>query len=199
MSLPTLPIARITSLNRTLKAAVTQVPSAFTGSQQIQDWGGRWWHYEIEMALTKGADGRRLSVFFASLGGVAGRFLLIDPAAAHQVSTPGAPLVLGSAQSGSTLLSAGWVPDTRPLLSGDLFSLGDGAQTRLHQLTADVISDATGVATLHFVPPLREAPANQAGINVTAPAIGLRLTSPLPTRIGRADTYRFSLTAREAF
>lgn len=199
MSLPTLPLPLVTSLNRTLKAAVTPVPSAFIGSQQVQDWGGRWWHYEIEMALTKGADGRRLSGFFAALGGAAGRFLLADPAAAHQVSTLGAPLVSGGSQTGNTLLSAGWEPDSTPLLSGDLFSLGSGAQTRLHQLTEDVSSDATGAATLSFVPPLREPPLDQAGLNVTTPAVCLRLTSPVPTRIGRADSYRFTLTAREAF
>ena len=199
MSLPTLPLTLVTSLNRTLRAAVTPVPSAFTGSQQVQDWGGRWWHYEIEMALTKGADGRRLSGFLAGLGGAAGRFLLTDPSAAHQAGTPGAPLVSGSSQTGNSLLSAGWVPDSTPLLSGDLFSLGAGAQTRLHQLTTDVISDATGVATLSFVPPLREAPLDQAGLNVTTPTVCLRLTSPVPTRITRADTYRFTLTTREAF
>jgi hypothetical protein len=199
VSLPTLPLPLVTSLNRTLKAAVTPVPSAFTGSEQVQDWGGRWWLYEIEMALTKGADGRRLSGFFAALGGTAGRFLLKDPSAAHQATTPGTPLVSGSSQTGNSLLSAGWVPDTTPLLSGDLFSLDSGAQTRLHQLTADVIADATGTATLSFVPPLREPPLDQAGLNVTTPTVCLRLTSPVPTRIGRADTYRFTLTAREAF
>lgn len=199
MNLPTLPLTLVTSLNRTLKAAVTPVPSAFTGSQQVQDWGGRWWHYEIEMALTKGPDGRRLSGFLAGLGGSAGRFLLIDPSAAHQATTPGGPLVSGGSQSGSTLLSAGWVPDSTPLLSGDLFSLGADAQTRLHQLTADVTADATGTATLSFVPPLRAPPLDQAGLNVTVPTVCLRLTSPVPTRIGRADTYRFTLTAREAF
>lgn len=199
MNLPTLPLTLVTSLNRTLRAAVTPVPSAFTGSEQVQDWGGRWWHYEIEMALTKGADGRRLSGFLAALGGAAGRFLLTDPAATHQASILGAPLVSGGSQSGSTLLSAGWEPDTAPLLSGDLFSLGADAQTRLHQLTADVIADATGTATLSFVPPLRAPPLDQAGLNVTVPTVCLRLTSPVPTRIGRADTYRFTLTAREAF
>lgn len=199
MSLPTLPLTLVISLNRTLKAAVTPVPSAFTGSEQVQDWGGRWWHYEIEMALTKGVDGRKLSGFFAALSGAAGRFLLVDPSAAHQVSTAGSPLVSGGSQTGNTLLSTGWEPNTTPLLSGDLFSLASGAQTRLHQLTEDVSSNATGAATLSFAPPLRESPLDQAGLNVTAPAVCLRLTSPVPTRIGRADTYRFTLTAREAF
>ena len=199
MSIPFLPLTLVTSLNRTLKAAVTPVPSAFTGSEQVQDWGGRWWHYEIEMALTKGADGRRLSGFLAALGGAAGRFLLVDPAAAHQAGTPWAPLVSGGSQSGNTLLSAGWTPNSTPLLAGDLFSLGAESQVRMHQLAANVIADATGTATLSFVPPLRESPLDQAGINVTSPSVCLRLSSPVPTRIGRADTYRFTLTAREAF
>jgi hypothetical protein len=61
-----------------------------------------------------------------------------------------------------------------------------------------VVSNASGLATLAFVPKLRSAPADGAALEIAAPAVLLRLTAPVPTRIGRADTFLFTLTAREA-
>lgn len=198
MTVPMLPLTLITSLNRTLEAAVAPVPSAFTGSEQVQDWGGRWWRYEIEMGITKGRDARILSVFFASLGGAAGRFLLADPSAADQSSLPGTPGVSGAGQSGTTLATTGWDTETAPQI-GDLFSLGADENTRFYQFTADVTPDAGGAATIAFVPALRTNPADGAALNITAPMVCLRLEGPVPTRITRADSHRYTLTAREAF
>jgi len=48
------------------------------------------------------------------------------------------------------------------------------------------------------VPRLRASPTDGASLEVAAPAVLLRLAAPVPARIGRADSYRFSLTAREA-
>jgi hypothetical protein len=149
------------------------------------------------MARTTGRDGRRLSAFLAALGGPRGRFLFRDPT----IRQPGmslTPHVAGGFQTGGTLITAGWLPFTTPLYAGDFFSLGTGAQTRLHQLTADVVSDEAGIATLAFVPRLRAAPADDTPLEITAPGVVLRLIAPVPTRIGRADTFLFTLAAREA-
>ena len=96
------------------------------------------------------------------------------------------------------LVTAGWPPFSTPLLTGDFVSLGSGAETRLHQITADVVSDEAGVATVPLVPRLRSAPVDGAPLEIAAPAVVLRLIAPVPTRIGRADTFLFTLTAREA-
>jgi hypothetical protein len=97
-----------------------------------------------------------------------------------------------------TTSSSGWPPSSIALFTGDFFSLGSDQQTRLYQLTADVVSDAAGLATLAFVPKLRSAPADGTALELTAPAVLLRLTAPVPTRIGRVDTFLFTLAAREA-
>ena len=65
-------------------------------------------------------------------------------------------------------------------------------------LTADVATDETGQATLAFVPRLRSSPVDGSPLEIAAPAVVLRLTAPVPTRIGRADSFLFTLAAREA-
>ncbi len=192
-----LPLTLVSSLERRLVSTTAAATSPFTGTEQVQDWGGEWWEYAIEMARTTGRDGRRLSAFLAALGGMRGRFLFRDPTI-RQPETTLAPHVAGGFQTGGMLVTAGWTPFSMPLLAGDFVSLGSYAETRLHQITADVAADEAGVATLALVPRLRSAPADGAALEIAAPAVLLRLTAPVPTRIGRADCYLFTLTAREA-
>ena len=68
----------------------------------------------------------------------------------------------------------------------------------LIELTADVVTDEAGEATLAFVPRLRSSPADGTPLEIAAPAVVLRLTAPVPTRIGRAESFLFTLAAREA-
>jgi len=195
--IPELPLTLVQSLERRLVSATAVSASPFTGTEEVQDWGGEWWDYAIEMARTTGRDGRRLSAFLAALGGPRGRFLFRDPTIRQPESTLAAS-VSGGFQTGSTLVTSGWLPFAAPLFAGDFFSLGTGTQTRLHQLTADVATDEAGMATLSFVPRLRSAPADGSPLEIAAPAVVLRLTAPVPTRIGRADTFLFTLATREA-
>lgn len=195
--IPELPLTLVQTLERRLVSATAVAASPFTGTEEVQDWGGEWWDYAIEMARTTGRNGRHLSAFLAALGGPRGRFLFRDPTIRQPGSTL-APQVAGGFQTGGLLITAGWPPFSTPLLAGDFFSLGTDAQTRLHQLTADVVTDEAGFATLTFVPRLRSAPEDGTPLEIAAPTVLLRLTAPVPTRIGRADTFLFTLAAREA-
>ena len=197
MTLPVLPNPLVESLERRLETAATLVRSGFTGATQVQDWGGEWWAYRFEMALTRGGDGRALSAFFAALGGVRGRFLFTDPTAASEPGA-GSPVVLTPDQGGHALVTGNWAADQRVMRAGDLLSLGTGGTTRLYQVTEDAWSEVTGVATLRIVPRLRASPPVNAPVEISAPQVLLRLTAPVPTRIGRSESYRFTVTAREA-
>jgi hypothetical protein len=195
--IPELPLTLVSSLERRLVTTTAAVTLPFTGTMEVQDWGGEWWEYGIEMARTNGRNARRLSAFMAALGGPRGRFLFRDPT----IRQPGiafAAAVSGGFQTGGTLNTSGWPAFAMPLFAGDFFSLGSDAQTRLHQLTTDVVADESGSATLAFVPRLRTSPVDGTALEIAAPAVLLRLTAPVPTRIGRADTFLFTLTAREA-
>lgn len=195
--IPELPITRVTGLERQLVTAATVTTSPFTGTQEMQDWGGEWWDYQVTMALLRPADGRRLSAFFAALGGGRGRFLFRDPSVEPPGQT-GIGVVAGANQSGNTLQTASWLVNTPLFQAGDLFSLGAEAATRLYQITEDVRSDESGMATLRFVPRLRAAPANGAPLQLAEPKLVLRLSAPVPSIIGRAGKFQFTFSAREA-
>lgn len=189
-----LPSTLVTSVTRTLQTAVAVTTSPFTGTQQVQDWGGEWWAYQIEFAVRQGADGRRLSAFFAALGGSRGTFIFRDPFVGYPTG-PATVLVNSVGQTGNALTVDGL--GTQALLAGDFVQLGTLGTTRLYQVTADA-TPVAGAATLQIVPKLRAATVNNEAVNIRTPGVLLRLTSPVPASIGLADLYRFSITAREA-
>lgn len=192
-----LPLTLIESIERRLVTAVTAQTSPFTGSQQIQDWGGEWWEVSFDVALTKGRDGRRLSAFFTALGGMRGWFVLRDPSMVRPDLTQSIT-VAGTGQSGNTLVTAGWPPETLALEAGDFISLGTGQDLRLYQVSFDAYADAQGRAALSLTPRLRVVPADLSPVEIAEPGVALRLVQPVPTRIARADSFRFSVAAREA-
>jgi hypothetical protein len=189
-----LPFTAVTNVTRALQAASAVSVSPFTGSQQVQDWGGSWWQYEIEFAASQDASGRALSAFFASMRGAVGRFIFRDPYIRNPLGL-GSPLVNGAGQAGNSLITDGWTGGG--LLAGDFFSLGTGSALRLYQMTAAAVPSG-GACTLQFVPALRSSPADNAALNVVNPGVLLRLDRPVPASIGLADIYRFSISAREA-
>ena len=189
-----LPFTLVTSVTRTLQTATAVTTSPFTGTQQVQDWGGEWWTYEIEFTVRQGADGRRLSAFFAALGGSRGTFIFRDPFVGYPTG-PASVLVNSVGQTGNALTVDGL--GAQVMLAGDFIQLGALGTTRLYQVTADATPVAGG-ATLQIVPKLRAPSVNNAAVNIRTPGCLLRLTSPVPASIGLADIYRFSISAREA-
>lgn len=194
MTVPVFPVALIRTLKRNLASSSAVLTSPFTGTQQVQDWGGRWWEYSFDIAILHGQQGRMLSAFLAALGGPVGTFLFSDPSIINPTGI-GAPAVNGAGQTGNILVTDGW--STAGLKAGDFFQLGADAQTRLYQITEDVVP-AGGAATIKFVPALRISPADNAPLVVAQPQVLLRLTGPAPADVSRFDKYEFSLTAREA-
>lgn len=194
MAAAELPVTLVTAVTRTLQVAVAVATSPFTGTQQVQDWGGTWWQYEIEFAAMQGANARALSAFFAALRGAAGTFTFRDPFIENPPGL-GTPLVNGASQTGTSLITDGWTGGG--LKAGDFFSIGTGAAIQFYQMTADAPPSA-GAATLQIIPALRSSPADNAVLNVVNPGVLLRPSGPVPAQIGLADIYRFSLSAREA-
>ena len=194
MTIAVLPLVLVSALERRLVTSVAEARSPFTGTSQIQDWGASWWEYQIEMAVTQGSNGRRLSAFFAALGGLRGRFLFPDPTIEVLVGVGNPYVTETQAAGGTTLRTAGWGLGLR---AGDFFQLGSETTTRLYQLTADV-TPVGSEAELAFVPSLRAVVQVGTPIGLERPSVLLRLTAPVPTIIGRADQHRFTISAREA-
>jgi hypothetical protein len=194
MTVPAFPVPLVRSVTRTLTSAVGVSTSPFTLTDQVQDWGGERWAYEIEMAIIQGRNGQVLSAFLAQLGGARGTFLFADPSIRNTTGV-GSPLVNGAGQSGNSLVTDGWT--ATGLKAGDFFSLGTDAATRLYQVTANVVPVA-GAATIQFVPRLRSSPADNQALAVVTPQVLLRLTGPAPATVRGADIYQFTISAREA-
>lgn len=189
-----LPLTCVTDVTRRLSTAVAGSESPFTLTEQMQDWGGERWEYDIEFAVPKlAADGKRLAAFLAALGGRRGTFTFRDPFIRNPVGL-GAPQVNGAGQTGNALITDGWA---KGMSAGDFIQLGSGATARLYQITAD-FTPSGGAATLQITPRLRAATVDNEAITVISPGVLLRLNEPQAVRIGLADIYRFSIRAREA-
>ena len=192
-----LPRTWVASLERRLVTATSQTPSPFTGSTEVQDWGGEWWEYEIEFAAQSGPLARSLSAALTALGSGRGLLLFADPGIMQKSLTQ--PVTLQLAVSGGNLLQTqGWTPGLPAVLSGDFISIGSGRDTRLHQVAFDAAANAQGRVALTIFPAIRASLPAGTALEVNQPKVLLRPTSSVPTRIERAARHRFTLSAREA-
>lgn len=195
MTLP-LPSHTVVRALPSLQVSAAASQSPFTGTQQVQFWGGEWWSFDIELKANRGQQARALGAFLVALRGVVGTFLLDVPQ--RTLGAIGSPEVKGAGQSGSSLVTDGWAVSETCMQAGDFFSIGTGANTRLYQLTADVVSDIAGEATLQFVPNLRASPADNAPLIVDVPRVLLRPQSVIPYDPAPGPFFRVSFTAIEA-
>ena len=192
-----LPRTWVASLERRLVTATSQTPSPFTGTTEVQDWGGEWWEYEMEFAAQSGPLARSVSAALTALGSGRGLLLFADPGIMPKSLTQ--PVTLRLAVSGGNLLQTqGWPPSSTAVLSGDFISIGTGRDTRLHQVAFDVVANAQGRAALTIFPAVRTSLPSGTVIEVNQPKVILRPTSSVPTRIERAARHRFTMSAREA-
>ncbi|MDG3040434.1 hypothetical protein [Roseicyclus marinus] len=197
MTLPVLGPNMISGMpRRTLRAARAGDPSFATGTEQVQDWGGRWWEYDITIAASRDENARALGALFAQIVDV-GRFLFADPDA-ETSSSLGTPVVDGASQTGGTLNVTGLAAGSPLIKAGAFLSLGTEGDTRFHRILADVTPDGSGNAALSIVPSLRSSPANGAAVEINAPKVLLRPVSDIPESVANGDIHSFSFTAREA-
>lgn len=192
-----LPRTWVASLERRLVTATSQTPSPFTGSTEVQDWGGEWWEYDIEFAAQSGYLARSVGAALTALGSGRGLLLFVDPSILPKELTQPITLQL-AVSSGNLLQTQGWPPNSPAALSGDFISIGTGRDTRLYQVGFDVAANAQGRAALTIFPAMRASLPAGTVIEVNQPKVLLRPTSSVPTRIERAARHRFTMSAREA-
>jgi hypothetical protein len=87
------------------------------------------------------------------------------PSFAARGDTAGTPLVNGSGQSGTSVVSDGWGNNKVVLMKGDLIQFE--GQAKVHMVTADVSSNGSGQATIPVTPRLRGSPPDNATITVS--------------------------------
>lgn len=155
--------------------------SPYTLTPETFEHDGKRWGMRVELIPMRRADAEQWAAWLASLRGRRGSFLMGDPVGANPrgVAT-GTPLVKGASQTGGTLNTDGWTPNTTGiLLAGDWIQLGTGATSRLHKVLQDADSDGSGNATLELWPGPRRgsAPADNEAIVVSNTKGAWRLAS----------------------
>lgn len=153
--------------------ANTQVfTSPLNGATQTSSLPGARWGATLSYTNRGGVEAKKLQAFLTTLRGRAGRFYLSPHDSTPNGTAVGAGLVQGVGQSGGSLITDGWTV-SQPLL----FAAGDYIEVNgeLKQISADVASNASGIATITFSPDLNQSPPNNAQIISTNPRAVMRL------------------------
>jgi hypothetical protein len=160
--------------------------SPLDGTAQTLEMPGSVWELSVRWDTLHSDDARVLGAFLAELRGAAGRFTYSPAAWQPRRSTGGGtPLIKGAGQSGTTLLTDGWSVSVNVMRKGDWLSYVDSSgRTRLHMMTADVSSNGSGEASLVITPPIRRAGADNAAVEVVAPAGVFRLPDDQAPEMG---------------
>jgi len=142
-----------------------------SGTTRTVSRGGDRWACSVTTPPLKGANRQTMRAFLANLRGQASRVVLSDHSYVRRGTQAANVLVMGAAETGSTLhVDAATVSAT--LLTGDLFTLGG----YLYMVTADATANGSGQMTLSIVPPLRSTPADNAAVTITTPTARFLLT-----------------------
>jgi hypothetical protein len=132
--------------------------------------------------------------YIAQARGVVNDFRIpVHPTA--QSALPNTVLVRGGSQTGRSIISDGWPNSTTVLSAGDYVTIED----QLVQLTANVTSDGSGIATLTFEPPIRRAPTDNAPVEYKNPYALMYFVEEPMLSVGIGDVYTLAFELRESF
>jgi hypothetical protein len=153
------------------RATITSFAPSFVSvthglGRQARSRGGHAWQISLYYSTLTRDQFAALWAFLNKQGGQAGIFT-------WQPSTPfatrgtgnGSPFVSGAGQTGTTLTTDGWANSETVAKAGDWFTIG--GDTKVYQLTADVVSNGSGDATMEFYPSLRLTPVDQSPIDLS--------------------------------
>jgi hypothetical protein len=190
--------------------------SDWTGRRQTLASGRGWWECQLSLPPIVGtANVNAWRSFIAKARGAANDFRVpVDPTAQapnitttavgslslnfttnlYQTFSP-TPLVNGSGQTGRTLSTTGWPVSSTVLQAGQFVTIND----QLLQLTENVVSNASGIATLTFEPPVRVSPANNAPVEYENPYCLMYFVEEPTLSVENGYVYSLSLNLRESF
>jgi hypothetical protein len=179
---------------RLVMPAQTNV-SEWTGRRQTIASGRGWWECQLSLPPIVGTTNvNAWRAFIAKSRGKANDFQIpVDPTA--QSSAVATPLVNGASQTGRTLNSDGWPVSSTVLVAGQFVTINN----QLLQLTENVTSNGSGVATLTFEPPIRTAPSDNTAIEFKNPFCLMYMVEEPTLSVENGYVYSLSLNLRESF
>lgn len=169
--------------------------SPWTGSRQIVASGRGWWTCEFQLPPIVGtANFNPWRSFIAAMrGSVNDTNVYVDPT--QQYASANTVRVNGANQYGRSLVTDGWPVSTTVLVAGQFVTI----DAQLLQLTADVVSDGSGNATISFEPNIRNTPADNTVVYYKNPYCRMYLEEDPSYSVGAGYVYNLSLKFREAF
>lgn len=205
MAILTLPsVTQFKSVSFGLIANTQEFRSPLSQSVQTLELVGQRWRADYELPIMARPDAAPWTAFLSRLKGRAGRFYSLDPAAMTPLGNAGgSPIIATASQTGQIVVTAGWTANVPNILkAGDYLSWNTPTGWReLHQAVVDVGTDASGVASLTMVPPIREIPSSGATITKSGPTCVMMLTAD-DTAVWRVEetvVYQIRFSAEEAF
>ena len=181
------------NLRQISKTAVTE--SMYSATDYVVSLGYQKWAIDFKFPPLKHEEASLLIGFLSSLNGREGTFTYDLPdTLAINGSAGTSGLVAGASQTGNSLNTDGWVPNTLNLfLPGDKIEV-DG---HLHTVTTAVHSDASGDATLAIWPNIREASDNSSIVVVNPTSEWRLVTDSIEYTMDVATNYGISFSAME--
>lgn len=169
--------------------------SGWTGQRQVIASNRGWWECSVALPPIVGrAAARPWKSFIAQARGMTNDFQVpVDPT--PQSALANTVLVQGAGQTGRSIVTDGWPNSTTVLSAGDFVTINN----QLLQLTANVTSNGSGVATLTFEPPIRTAPSDNAPVEYKNPYALMYFVEEPMQSVGLADVYTIGFELREAF
>jgi hypothetical protein len=163
-TLPTTPGLRAVVITQNSTVGISESP--FTGSVQAQEWSRQFWQAQCTLPRMTRAGAANWIAALVSLRGMAGVFMMGDPAGkTPRGAALGAPLVSGNVNGGSSILTKGWTPNTaNVLLRADWIQI----ENHLYMILSDENADATGVASFDIWPDLQTTPLDNTPIIVNS-------------------------------
>lgn len=205
LDLPT--VTKLVSFNLRERNVAGVSVAPFSGAQQVQDHQGSWWEADFGIRPLPKELYDPWASFFTKLNGRVGTFIMGHPLITTTVGSAaivgGTPQVDGNNQKGKTLAiktQLGNLPGY--LKAGDFFSIGLGANRRMHKVLNDVTL-VGGKAILDIWPKLRYSPPDNDLLYFTNQSTLWRMTvNVIEAGLSGSDAglYRFpTITAVEAF
>lgn len=175
-----------------LQSNTESFTSPLNRATQTVERPGALWKARLTFTTMSLQQQRRLKALLSALNGMAGRIYLWphDAPIADIAAVPvdatmvldflnqsyqgvGNPVVNGTITDFKVLPTKYWPASTLVLRAGEYIEAGG----ELKMVTADVTSDAAGLASIPVAPPFRVAPANLAVVTLDKPKAFMRLAS----------------------
>lgn len=168
MTILTLPSDKIASNQFGLQSNAAVTRSTFNNRLTTAQRIGSFWTgtYNIAPMKADSDEAKNWQVFVGQLDGSSGRFYGYDPDRRTPSGTAsGTPLVNGANQKGFQLVTDGWGTGETVLEKGDYIEFNN----EYKMVTADVVSDGSGNATIPIMPEIRQSPPDGEAIVTTNP------------------------------